>query len=73
MELRWRAKREYVAPLFLGVAAFAAGELDEAIRLAQEARTIGDPTLIGAMYWPDLVELREDSRFLEILRSRAWT
>jgi len=73
MELRWRAKREYVAPLFLAVAAFAAGELDEAIRLEQEARTIGDPTLIGAMYWPDLVELRKDPRFQEILRSRGWT
>jgi adenylate cyclase len=73
MELRWRAKREYVAPLFLAVAAFAAGELDEAIRLEHEASTIGDPTLIGAMHWPDLVELRKDPRFQEILRSKGWT
>ncbi len=73
MELHWRAKREYVSPLFLGVAACAAGEQDEAIRLEQEAHTIGDPTLIGAKYWPDLAELREDARFQEILRSRVWT
>jgi tetratricopeptide (TPR) repeat protein len=73
MELRWRAKREYVDPLFLGIAACAAGEQDEAIRLAQEAHTIGAPTLTGAKYWPDLAELRQDPRFQEILRSRGWT
>ena len=73
MELHWRAKREYVAPLFLGVAACAAGEQDEAIRHEQEAHAIGDPTLIGARYWPDLAELREDPRFQEILRCRGWT
>ena len=73
MELRWRAKREYVAPLFLSVAACAAGEQDEAIRLAREAHRIGDPPLLGGKYWPDLADLREDPRFQEILRSRGWT
>ena len=73
MELRWRAKREYVAPLFLSLAAWAAGERDEGIRLAQEANAIGEPTLIGAKYWPDLEEMRQDARFQEILTSRAWT
>jgi tetratricopeptide (TPR) repeat protein len=72
MELRWRAKREYVAPLYLSVAACAAGKQDDAIRLAQEADAIGDPTLISGKYWPDLAELREDPRFQKILRSRGW-
>ena len=70
MELRWRANREYVAPLFLGVAAWAAGEKAEAIRFEQEALTTGDPAFIGASSWPDFAELREDPRFQEILRSR---
>ena len=72
MELQWRAKREFVAPLFLAVAAYATGERDEAMRLAQEAYTIGDPTCIGARYWPDLSALREDSRFQQILQSKQW-
>jgi TolB-like protein len=73
MELRWRSKREYVTPAFLGFAACAAGETDEAIRYELEALAIGDPPLIAAKYWPDFAELREDSRFQEILRSRGWT
>jgi serine/threonine-protein kinase len=62
-ELRARAKREFVSPVFLAIAAHAAGEQDDAIRLAQHADQIGDPTLIGIRYWPDLTELREDPRF----------
>jgi TolB-like protein len=73
MELAWRAKREYVAPLYLSVAAYAAGKQDDAIRLAEEADAIGDPTWIGAKYWPDLAELRENPRLQEILRRRGWT
>ena len=73
MELRARAKREFVSPVFLAVAACAAGKQDDAIRLAQEADAIGDPTLIGIKYWPDHMELREDPRFQEILRGRGWT
>lgn len=73
MELRWRSKREYVAPAVLAWAACAAGEQDEAIRLAQKADSIGDPVLIVAKYWPDFADLREDLRFQKILRSRGWT
>ena len=73
MELRWRAERDYVSPTFLALAAHAAGERDEAIRLSQEAHTIGDPTFVGVKYWPDHAELREDPRFQEILRARGWT
>jgi TolB-like protein/Tfp pilus assembly protein PilF len=73
MELRWRARREYVAPAILGWAAWAVGEHDEAIRLEEEAHAIGDPILINANYWPDYADLREDPRFQEILRARGWT
>ena len=72
MELRWRSKREYVAPAILAWAACAAGEQDEAIRFAQEAHTIGDPSLIATKYWPDFAELRKDHRFDRILISREW-
>ena len=72
MELRWRSKREYVAPAVLAYAAYAAGEQDEAIRYGQEAHAIGDPTLTAAKYWPDFADLRKDSRFGEILISRGW-
>jgi len=33
---------------------------------------IGDPSLIGAKYWPDFEELRQDARFDEILIKRGW-
>jgi TolB-like protein len=72
MELRWRSQREHVSPAALAYAAWAAGHRDEAIRLAQEAHTIGDPILITAKYWPDFEELRGDARFQEILQSRGW-
>jgi TolB-like protein len=72
-ELRSRAKREFVSPVFLAIAAHAAGEQDDAIRSAQYADRIGDPTLIGIRYWPDLTELRENPRFQEILKSRGWS
>jgi TolB-like protein len=72
MELRWRAKREYVGPLFLSLAAFAAGEQDEAICLAREAHTIGDPNCVGVRFWPDFAEMRDDPRFQEILATEMW-
>jgi len=72
MELRWRSQQEYVAPAILAWAACAAGEQDEAIRCAQEAHAIGDPSLTAAKHWPDFAELRLDPRFNEILISRGW-
>jgi TolB-like protein len=72
MELRWRSKREYVAPAVLAWAAYAAGEQDQAIQCVQEANAIGDPSLTAAMYWPDFAELRQDRRFDDILINRGW-
>jgi adenylate cyclase len=72
-ELRSRAKREFVSPVFLAIAAHAAGEQDDAVRIAQHADQIGDPTLIGIRYWPDVTELREHPRFQEILKRRGWS
>lgn len=72
-ELRSREKREFVSPVWLAIAACAAGDQDDAIRLARHADEIGDPDLIGIRYWPDLTELREDSRFQEILKRRGWS
>jgi TolB-like protein len=72
-ELRSRAKREFVSPVFLAIAAHAAGERDDAMCQVQHADQMGDPTLIGIRYWPDVTELREDPRFQEILKRRGWT
>jgi len=72
-ELRSRAKREFVSPVFLAIAACAAGQQDDAIRIARYADEIGDPTLMGIKCWPDVAELREDPRFQEILNRRGWT
>lgn len=72
MELQWRAKREYVTPSLLAVAAFAAGDQDEAIRYAQEALAIGDPIFITVKYYPTFARLRRDPGFQEILAARGW-
>lgn len=72
MELRWRSKQDYVSPAILAWAACAAGEQDEAIRFAQEADAIGDPSLTAARHWPDFAELRNDPRFVQILMNRGW-
>jgi TolB-like protein len=72
MELQWRAKREYVTPSILAVAASAAGERDQAMRYAEQAVAIGDPVFIAVKYYPVFVRLREDPRFQEIMVARGW-
>jgi adenylate cyclase len=68
-EMMARARREYVAPAELAVAAAAVGMLDEAICHALEAFEIRDPfcRIQFTKYWPDSARLREDRRFQEIL------
>jgi adenylate cyclase len=71
MELQWRAKREYVAPLFLSLAAWAAGEENEGIRLAQEAHNIGEPTLIGPNIGQILWRCAKTTDFRKSWRAQA--
>jgi eukaryotic-like serine/threonine-protein kinase len=66
-ELSSRAAREYISPFFLAVAATGAGEQEEAIRLAQQAYEIRDPSLqLFGKCWPSSARLRQDARFNEI-------
>jgi TolB-like protein len=68
-ELMARAKRGYVQPSQVAMAAAAAGMQDEAIRHTREAFEIRDPfcRLHFSKYWPDSARLRVDPRFQEIL------
>jgi TolB-like protein/Tfp pilus assembly protein PilF len=68
-EMMARARREYVAPAELAIAATAVGMQDEAIGHAREAFEIRDPfcRIQFSKYWPDSARLREDPRFQEIL------
>ncbi len=67
-EMMARARRCYVQPSQLAIAAAAAGMQDEAIRLSREAFEIRDPfcRLHFSKYWPDSARLRVDPRFQEI-------
>jgi TolB-like protein/Flp pilus assembly protein TadD len=69
-ELASRARRSYVPPSWLAVAAAAAGLEDEAIRHAREACQIRDPFSIAAFskWWrPCNARLRAYPRFCELL------
>ena len=68
-EMMARARREYVAPGTLAIAASAVGMLDEALCHAREAFEIRDPfcRIDFSKYWPDSARLRADPRFQEIL------
>jgi len=57
-----------VSPILLATSAAAIGERDEAVRFACEAYTIRDPQLTTTgKHWPGTRDMREDSRFIEIL------
>ena len=63
-----RAAWTYVSPILLATSAAAIGERDEAMRFACEAYTIRDPQLTTTgKHWPGTRDMREDSRFIEIL------
>jgi len=67
MELQWRARREYVSPAALAVAASAADEQEAAIQFAQEAYRRRDPEMIAAKHFPEFARLRKNPRFQEII------
>ena len=68
-EMMARARREYVQPCELAIAATAAGMQDEAMCHARVAFEIRDPfcRIHFSKYWPDSARLRADPRFHEIL------
>src|SRR6516225_10825908 len=68
-EMQARARREYVAPTSLAVAALAAAREDEAIRYAREACEIRDPcrTIFFSRYFYVSARLYRDPRFREII------
>jgi TolB-like protein/Tfp pilus assembly protein PilF len=68
-EMQARARREYVAPTSLAVAALAAAKDDEVIRYAREACEIHDPSCATffSRYFPLSPRLYRDSRFREII------
>jgi adenylate cyclase len=73
-EMTARARRYYVQPCTLALAAAAAGFEDEAIRHASEAFGIRDPMsqMFFSRVWPDSGRLRMYPRFLEIAADTGW-
>jgi hypothetical protein len=68
-EMQARARREYVAPTSLAVAALATARQDEAIRYAREAYEIRDPccTTFFSRHYYLSARLYRDPRFREII------
>jgi tetratricopeptide (TPR) repeat protein len=76
-ELMARARRYYVQPTQLAIAAAAAGMQDEAIAQAREAFEIRDPSrnqlsMTKNVSWPFTARLHADPRFHEILRAAGF-
>jgi TolB-like protein len=69
VEMQARARREYVAPTSLAIAALAAAKEDEVIRYAREACEIHDPSCATffSRYFPLSPRLYRDPRFREII------
>ena len=68
-EMQARARREYVAPTSLAIAALAAAREDDVIRHAREACEIRDPVCITffSRYFYLSPRLYRDPRFREII------
>ena len=67
-ELTARARREYVLPSALALAAAGAGRRSEALSHAREAITIRDPfRTTFSSYWPFSVRLRADTQINDLL------
>ena len=68
LEMQTRARREYVAPTSLALAALAAAREDEMIRYAREACEIHDPSCaLFSRYYPLAPRLYRYPRFREII------
>ncbi|HKD60886.1 MAG TPA: winged helix-turn-helix domain-containing protein [Terracidiphilus sp.] len=69
LEMQARARREYVAPTSLAIAASAAAREDEVIRYARDAYEIHDPSCATffSRYFPLSPRLYRYSRFREII------
>jgi TolB-like protein len=69
VEMQARARREYVAPTSLAIAALAAAKEDEVIRYAREACEIHDPSCATffSRYFPLSPRLYRDPRFRELI------
>jgi tetratricopeptide (TPR) repeat protein len=69
VEMQARARRQYVAPTSLAIAALAAAREDEVIRYAREAYEIRDPscTTFFSRYFLLSPRLYRDPRFREII------
>jgi tetratricopeptide (TPR) repeat protein len=68
-EMQARARREYVAPTSLAIAALAAAREDEVIRYAREACEFHDPSCVTffSIYFPLSARLYRYPRFREII------
>lgn len=72
-ELVARARREYVPPSTLALAASAAERREEALHHAREAMSIRDPFRpIFTSYWPFSTRLRADSRVEQMLKEAGF-
>ena len=69
LEMQARARREYVAPTSLAIAALAVAREDEVIRYAREACEIHDPSCATffSRYFPLSPRLYHYPRFREII------
>jgi eukaryotic-like serine/threonine-protein kinase len=71
-EMEARASADFIPPSALSMAAAAAGDMDRAIELAQQAVNDRDPLFVMmARSWPEYDRLRIDSRFREIVGQLA--
>ena len=68
-ELTARASGNFIQPSHLTIAASACGDVEMALKYAQEAVEIHDPMLMMANYWPHFARLGTEPRFQEILRT----
>lgn len=67
-ELKERAIRSYVVPYFIGMSCVALDEIDEAFRYFEMAFDEHTPWVIWFATEPKLKPIRDDARFIELVR-----